>query len=165
MFKDSRGRVRFFEFIIPVIPFINPSNAGEQLTRMIANARLENMLPKEFTEDVVTFIDDIDMRMLINIFHEYQVYRIALQPELSQANLFSMIVYKNMYPEDFGELPERKGKLYNFFLGRPVYAEKLQSDNREKINQLLAQINGIEKETQNDIKELRAVYINHIISR
>lgn len=165
MFKDSRERVKFFEFIIPVIPFINPSNAGEQLTRMINSAGLQEKLPKEFTEDVVTFIDDIDMRMLINIFQEYQVYSKALRPELSQANLFSMIVYKNMYPEDFGELPKRRGKLYKFFLGRPAYAEKLQSVNKDKIDKLQAEITAIVKETQNDIKELRAVYINHIISR
>lgn len=165
MFTVSAERVKFFEFIIPVIPFINPSNASDQLTKLINSAELKDVLPAEFTDDVVTFIDDIDMRLLINIFHEYQIYRTSLSSELSQSNLFSIVVYKNMYPEDFGELPKRKGKLYKFLSGRSVYANVVKISLQEKINEIEALIEGIESETQTEIEELRAVYINLIISK
>ena len=40
MFQDKNERVKFFEYIIPIIPFINPSNADEQLSKLIKEANL-----------------------------------------------------------------------------------------------------------------------------
>jgi len=91
--KDKNERVKFFEYIIPVIPFINSSNAKEQLQKLIKEAGLkEDIFSKEFKSDVVTFIDDIDMRLLINIFHEFVIYRHALKAELvnKPEELFAM---------------------------------------------------------------------------
>src|SRR5690606_8793602 len=71
LFQDKKERVKFFDYIIPVIPFINSSNANEQLKNLIKNSGLkEDFFTKEFMSDVITFIDDIDMRLLTNIFHE-----------------------------------------------------------------------------------------------
>src|SRR5690606_12307605 len=114
VFTDKSERVKFFEYIIPVIPFINPSNSGDQLAKLVKEAKLEDILSKDFTEDVVTFIDDIDMRLLINIFHEYLIYRQNLDEGLNQDRLFAMITYKNLYPDDFGLLNKRTGNLYGF---------------------------------------------------
>src|SRR5690606_24241011 len=105
--KDKKERVKFFEYIIPVIPFINSSNAREQLQRLIKEGGLkEDIFSKAFMSDVITFIDDIDMRLLINIFHEFVIYRHALKSELvtKPEELFAMITYKNIEPEDFSQL-------------------------------------------------------------
>lgn len=104
LFQDKKERVKFFEYIIPVIPFINSSNADEQLKTLIAESGLEkNIFTKEFISDVTTFIDDIDMRLLTNIFHEFVIYRKTLKPEFIKKNeeLFAMITYKNIDPKDF----------------------------------------------------------------
>ncbi|PWG80661.1 YobI family P-loop NTPase [Pararcticibacter amylolyticus] len=160
MFTDKSERVKFFEYIIPVIPFINPSNAGEQMARLIGNSSLEGVLSKEFTEDVVTFIDDIDMRLLTNIFHEYQLYRSNINDdELNQDELFAMITYKNLFPDDFGELHKRKGKLYSFIAGKDRYIEGLKSAHNKKINEIARKISNIEKEQINDLHELRKIYL------
>lgn len=80
LFNDKRERVKFFEYIIPVIPFINSSNAEEQLMTLIKESDLEdNVFSKEFLSDITTFID---MRLLINIFHEFAIYRNVLKPDL-----------------------------------------------------------------------------------
>lgn len=165
MFKISTERVKFFELIIPIIPFINPSNASDQLTKMIKEAKLENLLHKDFTDDVVTFIDDIDMRLLINIFHEYQIYSKVLSSELSQCELFSIIVYKNMYPEDFGELSKRRGKLYKFLSHRSDYANILKDALYERVKESEDLILSIESEFQIEKSELRAVYIYHLVGK
>lgn len=159
MFTDKSERVKFFEYIIPVIPFINPSNAGEQMARLIKNASLENILSKEFTEDVVTFIDDIDMRLLTNIFHEYQLYRLNLSEDLNQDELFAMITYKNLFPDDFGELHKRRGRLYNFVTSKHKYiADLLISENRA-INDLEQQIQNIDEQQVDDLLDLRKIYV------
>lgn len=165
IFKDKSERIKFFDFIIPVIPFINPSNAGDPLTKLIQDAQLTGELTADFTSDVVTFIDDIDMRLLINIFNEYQIYRSILSKELSQDNLFAIIVYKNLHPDDFGELQKRKGKLYEFFSNKNSYSKSLIEDHKVKIKQIEAQIELLESEIDKPIPELRAVYINKLVSK
>lgn len=164
MFTDKNERVKFFEYIIPVIPFINPSTAGDQLTKMIKEASLTDILSKNFTEDIVTFIDDIDMRLLINIFHEYLLYKQNLIPELNQDNLFAIITYKNLFPDDFGDLQKRKGKLYSFISNKENYIKNLIEKIDEEIKNKNIEIKNIDKEIVIDIKELRAIYINAIHS-
>lgn len=165
MFKDKNERVKFFEFIIPVIPFINPSNASDQLTNLITHAKLQDVLSADFTSDVVTFIDDIDMRLLINIFHEYQLYKTMLSNELKQDNLFALIVYKNLHPDDFGDLQKRKGKLHDFFFKKPIYSTKITEKFKSQIEKINDQIELLENEIDKPIKELRAVYINKLVSK
>ena len=50
------------------------------------------------------YIDD--MRILKNIFNEYQIYHEQLldSPRLDYNGLFALITYKNMYPREFAEL-------------------------------------------------------------
>lgn len=165
MFKDKNERVKFFEFIIPVIPFINPSNAGDQLAKFIKKANLEGVLSPDFTSDVVTFIDDIDMRLLINIFHEFLIYRGNLSKDLVQDNLFAIIVYKNMFPYDFGKLGKRKGNLYKFLSNRGLYVTELVNKIASQITIIEQRIALIESEIEKPIEELRAVYINRVVSK
>lgn len=162
MFTDKSERVKFFEYIIPVIPFINPSNAGEQLAKLITNANLENVLTKDFTEDIVTFIDDIDMRLLTNIFHEYQLYKNNLSNDLNQDNLFAIIVYKNMFPDDFGLLHKRDGKLYKFIANKDSYIKGLLENINNKIVSSQTSIDIIKKESTDNISDLKSIYINAI---
>ncbi|WP_026764596.1 YobI family P-loop NTPase [Sediminibacterium salmoneum] len=164
MFKDSNERVKFFEYIIPVIPFVNPSNAGEQLAKLINSANLQNDLSLEFINDVTTFINDIDMRLLINIFQEFLIYKENLISVLNYNELFAIIIYKNLFPEDFGELSKGRGKLYEFFANKTVYTNFLISDLNEKIKKLEIENLDTNAEQIATIKELRQVYIAEIIS-
>lgn len=164
MFKDSNERVKFFEYIIPVIPFVNPSNAGEQLLKLINSANLQDDLSFGFINDVTTFINDIDMRLLINIFQEFLIYKENLISVVKYNELFAIIIYKNLFPEDFGELSKGKGKLYEFFSNKTVYINLLISDLKEKITKLEIENLNTNAEEITSIKELRQVYIAEIIS-
>ncbi|MGN6603199.1 MAG: YobI family P-loop NTPase [Ginsengibacter sp.] len=164
IFTDSYERVKFFEYIIPVIPFINPSNASEQLSKLKSAANLETVLSKDFTEDVVTFIDQIDMRMLINIFHEFLLYRSVLSPDLDPDEMFAMIVYKNMFPEDFDKLPKRDGRLFKFLSDKPKYTGVLTEKIQNQIKEKETEISNIERERIDSLRELRAIYVTELIS-
>jgi hypothetical protein len=56
------------------------------------------------------------MRLLINIFHEFVLYRDALNSEFvtKPEELFAIITYKNLFPNDFMKLHRREGMLYQF---------------------------------------------------
>ncbi|MFV8323917.1 hypothetical protein [Flavobacterium sp. LS2R12] len=163
LFNDKKERVKFFEYIIPVIPFINSSNANDQLKTLIKESELEeNVFPKEFLSDITTFIDDIDMRLLINIFHEFVIYRNILKPDVisgREAELFAMITYKNIDPEDFNKLNSKEGKLYKLINDKKKYAQKLISTLGLKIRLKKTEIIKIKAENISDIEELKPIYL------
>ncbi len=160
MFIDKTERVKFFEYIIPVIPFINPSNAGEQLTKLIQESKLVGVLSKDFTEDIVTFIDDIDMRLLTNIFHEYVLYRDTLKnKKLDQNKLFATITYKNIFPDDFGKLHKNEGYLYEFISDKKKYIQPIVLSYKDKILKIKSDIEKIESEKIESVNDLRRIYL------
>ena len=162
-FKDKNERVKFFEYIIPVIPFINPSNASEQLAQLILDAKIDDQRFKAFTEDLVTFIDDIDMRLLTNIFHEYELYRDNLPAAIEQDKLFAIITYKNMYPEDFSKLHSRKGILFEFLSGRKIYVKKLVDDIDVKLRANSERIGILEDLQLADVDDLKGLYFKALM--
>ena len=72
MFKDD-DRIKFFDFIIPVIPVITSSNSEEILIKMLKKNVPKHSLKKEFISDISLYISD--MRMLINIVNEFVIYK------------------------------------------------------------------------------------------
>lgn len=168
LFNDKKERVKFFEYIIPVIPFINSSNADEQLRTLIKESGLdENIFTKEFISDVTTFIDDIDMRLLTNIFHEFVIYRKTLKPEFIKKNdeLFAMITYKNIDPKDFTLLNRKEGKLYKLINNKKNYIKESIVKIDTEIALKNFQISEIEKHIITDIEELKCIYLHKILSK
>lgn len=112
---DDEHRTKFFDYIITVIPVINPSNSKAILKKQLSEIGLpNNTISDDDLASIAFFIPD--MRILTNIVNEFQQYREKLsktgQP-LNMTKLLAMIVYKNYYPKDFAELHRRKGKVYS----------------------------------------------------
>lgn len=162
---QGQERIKFFDYIIPIIPFINPSNANDKLTELIKEENLTNTFSQSFIDDVVTFIDDIDMRLLTNILQEYLVYKESLKHDLTQDNLLAIVIYKNIYPNDFAKLHKNKGDLYDFIANKTTYIKDLIS-NLDKVilsnNSLIA---SIENEKINEEKELIDVYLFNLLRK
>lgn len=168
LFNDKKERVKFFEYIIPVIPFINSSNADEQLRTLIKEAELdEKIFTKEFISDVTTFIDDIDMRLLTNIFHEFIIYRKTLKPEFIKKNdeLFAIITYKNIDPKDFTKLNRKEGKLFELINNKRNYTKEFISKIDTEITFKNSQISDIEGHIITDVKELKIIYFQKILTK
>lgn len=156
---QNKERVKFFDYIIPVIPFVNSSNATDQLHRFIKEEGLEHDFKEEFIDDVITFIDDIDMRLLTNIFQEFGIYRKNIGKGLIIDNLLAIIIYKNLYPQDFVNLHKRKGSLYRFINQKNLYIKELLKNNNKEIQN----INGFLKDSKNEkidsIDNLKSIYL------
>lgn len=112
IFTDKE-RTKFFDFIIPIIPFLNSSNSYEIMDELIKNARIEGLrVSDEYLLDVSPFIDD--MRLLENITNEFKVYKLKLKGStINDEKLLSMIIYKNICPKDFALLQNNKGFIYD----------------------------------------------------
>jgi len=168
-FTDKRERVKFFEYIIPIIPFVNYYNAEEQLKKLIEESGLEkNIFSDDFISDITTFIDDIDMRLLVNIFQEFLIYKnIVGKINPNNEQLFAIITYKNMDPEDFNKLASRQGKLYSLLNNKDNYIrefiEKIDKEISEKEKYIEKYIEKISIEYPKNIEELKIIYLTHIL--
>lgn len=164
-FKNQE-RTKFFDYIVPIIPFISPSNSNEQLQILIKKEGLSNVFSNDFIRDVITFIDEIDMRLLTNIFNEFLVYKSKVLPNDDNKDrnnsLLALIIYKNTQPKDFAELSQRKGKMYNIINKKKEYTDTILKEIDIDIKKTTEQIDELENEIINKIDELNSIYINAI---
>jgi hypothetical protein len=162
MFRD-KNRTKFFDFIIPVIPVINITNSGDMLHNKLRNNDSENTISTNFIDDVSMYIDD--MRLLKNICNEYAIYKEKLSPKLHHDNLLAMIIYKNIFPSDFVDLHNGKGKVFSVFDSKLTLINGRINNINTEIESCREKIKEVEDICINYIQELRAIYIYAIIEK
>lgn len=159
MFKDDKTRTKFFDLIIPVIPIIDSSNSETFLLDKFGNIK---EISKKFIEDISLYIDD--MRTLNNIYNEYVIYSDQIEiKSIKRDKILGMIIYKNLYPEDFAKINQKEGMLYDIFKNKNSLVNTIINQNNEKIDDLQIKLAQIEKEHLQSIKELRALYIKELL--
>jgi hypothetical protein len=108
------NRTKFFDIVIPMVPFISHRNARDLLADLLKEAgisgidrRLVNLVAQHAT----------DMRLLRNMRNEYLVFAERLlesnkvAPGLTASNLFALVAYKNFHLEDFEQISRRDSDL------------------------------------------------------
>ncbi len=117
---SAEDRNKFFDFIIPIVPFVDASNACDQLLHRFEDAGFEDLFNRRFLQDVSLYLTD--MRFVSNLVNEYVVYNNRLgegrAPDASRLNAdrqLAMLIYKNLYPEDFNLLQQGRGYVYTLF--------------------------------------------------
>lgn len=162
VFKNE-DRTKFFDFIIPVVPIVNSANSGDQFSIQLKEAGFLHLINLDFINNMADYITD--MRMLINIVNEFLIYKKTIGDfQLEHNNLLGIIIYKNIEPDDFAELQQDKGVLYNFIAKRPEYNAPLIVDLNKQYTELEADINEIEDTLLVNIQELRSLYIYGLYS-
>lgn len=141
IFKDEE-RTKFFDYIITIIPVINPSNSKDKLKAALESKGCGDEIADDDLSEMAFFIQD--MRILTNIVNEYKQYRDKLCTQGAQLNktkLLAMIVYKNYYPQDFALLHRRQGKIYEcinkkaYFISQALKAIDENENNIKKREQ------------------------------
>ena len=69
----ASDRSKFFDFIIPVVPYVDASNSCDQLLQQFEEAGSSGLFSKLFLQDVSLYLGD--MRLVSNIVNEFSVYR------------------------------------------------------------------------------------------
>ena len=156
IFCDSHERTKFFDFVIPIIPYINATNSKEKLLELFGSEIKHN-----FLYDISLYISD--MRLLKNIYNEYKVYSLNLDNQLNKTELLAMIIYKNFEPQDFEKLHKHEGLVYDIFNKKDEYLQNVKNKLNEKIKLIKDEITQIENEPQESIKELRKIYLLKIV--
>lgn len=140
----SKDRTKFFDFIIPIIPVMDSSNSYDKILELF-DKDYGNELDKYFLQDISLYIDD--MRLLKNIYNEFQIYYKKLRSiEINCNKMLGIIIYKNLFPRDFSDLHLNQGFIYNLFDTKEKIKENEIKRINEKINVLKNKIEDIKSE-------------------
>jgi len=98
----SANRTKFFDLVVPMVPFITHRSARDLLAAEFAES--EQQPSTELVSLVGAHLTD--MRLIRNIRNEFEIYRGSVLGEnglkgLTVDRLFAMMVYKNLHLEDF----------------------------------------------------------------
>lgn len=162
IFANAEERTKFFDYIVPVIPFVNASNSGDLFRRKIANLHIpEAEVRSSFITDISAFVND--MRVLTNVVNEFDLYRNLLDKKLNKEKLLAMTLYKNLYPTDFSLLHQNKGVVYQTFFSAPKIRNEIREDDSDRLKEIDSEIQAISEETLRSIEELRAVIVGKLL--
>ena len=142
------NRTKFFDFIIPVVPYVSYENSGEELLKIIKKYGLENELSEDFILDISLYISD--MRILKNTVNEYIIYKKTLgKNPPNYEKLFAILLYKNTCSQDFAKLQKNDGEVFKCF-----------KDKNKKIDEYIVQKENQILEKEKEYKELEKYLIS-----
>lgn len=107
------NRTKFFEVVIPVVPFISHRNARDLLKGLLDDVDVS--IERPLVDLVARHCTD--MRLLRNMVNEYLVFAERLlhsekrAPELDETKLFALVAYKNFHMADFENIARRTSAL------------------------------------------------------
>jgi len=116
---ERANRTKFFDVVIPIVPFLSHNNARDLLSTALAelNMPAKTKISRGLLDLVARHVTD--MRLMINICNEFAVFAERLlwipskdrAPGMTAENLFAIVVYKNFHLADFEQLPHRASDL------------------------------------------------------
>ena len=155
------NRTKFFDFIIPVVPYVSYENSGEELYKIIKEHKIENELSEEFILDISLYVSD--MRILKNSINEYIIYNKTLEKKVPDyEKLFSILLYKNTCSVDFSKLQKHDGNVYKIFNEKKKYIEKVIGKINAEIEKYREEIKEQEK-TIISLNLFKDLMINQIL--
>ena len=169
LFQIQSDRAKFFDYILSLIPILSFTNARELLKNELNSVCSKGMeLPEIYIHEISHFITE--MRVLKNIINDYVTYYYLL--EVSQFSdvkknikLFSLMIYKNLYPSDFAQLQYGKGELADIFENKAQYISDLIKRKEEEIKNLTNKKIEAQKEAVDSFELLRKAVIGCLVSR
>ncbi|MDD3814728.1 MAG: hypothetical protein PHZ02_08780 [Desulfocapsaceae bacterium] len=156
------NRTKFFDFIIPVVPIINSSNSLDKMQERLKEYDFAKSINTQFLREVSLYIDDL--RLIHNIFNEFVIYYERLKSEsLDVTKLLAMMIYKNVYPDDFENLHHGTGALFEICRKRSDYLLKSKNQLKEKQEKFRASLELANTEKSRSLRELIDTYVGHIV--
>ena len=166
LFKTEEERAKFFEFILPVVPVINPITTGnklrENIDRMV-NKNKNLALTEKFIKGIATYIPD--MRILKNTLNDYIIMYSKIFEDtdskrelLSQEKLFALSLYKNLFPYDYALLEAGAGLIPMIVDISKLRAESLKI-NEQRLTQAKKRLEALNYEKLKSVKELKYIFL------
>nr|WP_042922011.1 P-loop NTPase fold protein [[Pseudomonas] sp. BICA1-14] len=141
------NRTKFFDLVIPVVPFITHRSARNLAIQLLD--QVEHDVATELLDLAAQYVPD--MRLLKNVCNEFIVFRDRIfsgdgeQLNLNETDLFAMMLYKSTHLADFEMIRLGKSKLDMLYkLSRDLVSENIKriEGERRVLHQRIARLNG-----------------------
>ncbi|MBQ9003298.1 MAG: hypothetical protein IJ087_15725, partial [Eggerthellaceae bacterium] len=140
-FDDPHERARFFDYIIPVIPYVDTANVFAQFKSGLTDIGLD--VDEDFLADLSEHIDDPNiLRDIVNEAHQYKTELFdGNEAEGDTERLVALIAYKALFPRDFELLQNEQGYLYALLKSRTAIIAELRSRNARAAARIADELN------------------------
>ena len=126
------NRTKFFDLVVPVVPFITHRSARDLLVTTLSD--LDNDVSDEVIDLAARHV--ADMRLIKNIRNEFAIFKRQIiekgNLELSQDGLFAMVLYKSTHLADFERIKLGRSNLDTLYGdGRRLVSVNIKSLNAQ----------------------------------
>lgn len=161
IFANHLNRTKFFDFILPIIPVINTTNSCDLLCEYLKE---DKKISSSYINDVSLYIHDL--RLLKNIINEYRIYSGVINKNDKKRHniIFSIIIYKNLFPNEYNLEKSDNGLLHKIFKEKKKeIIQQLTLDKVASIKNLEENKVKITSELAQNEEILRTEYIVEIL--
>lgn len=156
---DGHDRTKYFDFIIPVIPYANSHTGSEIFSRELVAEKIDD----DTLFDLISYHAN-DTRLVYNIINEYKVYSSLKRKEANfvAKKLLAIVAYKNIFPHDFDELLNHKGSLHKALHSKDDLIKQKKEEIQARIDDYEARIKRANEIGPISLRALRLQYIHQI---
>ena len=104
---ERANRTKFFDLVIPVVPFITHRNARNLMDKVLVD--IEHKIKPDLIDLVARYVTD--MRLLKNVRNEFVIFKQKVMTsddgqdlDLDDSSLFAMMLYKSTHLGDFEKI-------------------------------------------------------------
>ncbi|OTP81933.1 hypothetical protein [Gilliamella apicola] len=154
---DSKERTKFFDYILPIVPVMDNSNSLGKMEELFKSKNIYSDFSISFLDTLSLYLDDI--RLIKNICNEYIIYKKKLPHQTNwfkKENLLAIIVYKNIFPEDYS--------LTRLGLGQGVVHRIIESLIKQNNTIYETRIKQLDSEIQSQKNIINKLNIKHLKS-
>lgn len=154
---DSKERTKFFDYILPIVPVMDNSNSLGKMEQLFKSKNIYSDFSISFLDTLSLYLDDI--RLIKNICNEYIIYKKKLPHQISwfkKENLLAIIVYKNIFPEDYS--------LTRLGLGQGVVHRIIESLIKQRNSIYKTRMEQLDSEIHSKKDIIKKIDMNHLES-
>ena len=155
-------RTKCFDYIVAVVPVVDHYNVTDYLIKQYKSKGLFKTVETPVLEQLLNRVSGL--RELKNIVNEYTLFQKSLKTHLIgddenyEQKLLAVIVYKNLFPQDFAKAYLKKGLFYKIFKNKSLFSEDETKELREKANASIQSMN----EAREKIINIRKQYLEKL---
>lgn len=132
----STNRTKFFDLLVPIVPFISHRTSRELIRDELRQIETQEQRP---SSEVISIVSAhlTDMRLIKNICNEFDVFRGRILAadgltELTADRLFASIVYKNLYLGDYEAIRHGDSRLDTLYRAYRNWVSRQATDARAR---------------------------------
>ena len=138
-------RTKCFDYIVAVVPVVDHYNVTDYLIKEYKKGGLFKTVEAAVLEQLLKKVSGL--RELKNIVNEYTLFEKSLKTHMSEdldnyeQKLLAVIVYKNLYPQDFARAYKKEGLFYSVFQNKKLFYEGLTKELHEELKTSIQRMN------------------------